>query len=165
LSRQIPICPEWTIECKVHGSCQTVTENLGAVRGIVTAIYSIAPAALAFAVRSLSESALWPLFHGQQLSLDQIENYIEASRGTIPAFPFALVAVRNLDALFVPLGTILVTLTPLAAALIAGQVFNRHYILVEVKSAAQAGGGIEPIWQQTNPPSLLRENSAAFYTS
>ncbi|KAJ4347595.1 hypothetical protein N0V95_005289 [Ascochyta clinopodiicola] len=93
------------------------------------------------------------------------ETYLDASRGSIPASPFALLAARNLDSIFVVLSTLIITLSPLAAAPVIGQVYNRGNVSVEFLSETRSGGGIGPLYQQTNPPGVLREFSATTYTS
>jgi hypothetical protein len=105
------------------------------------------------------------LLHKQSLSIEHIETYLEASRGSMTVSPFVLLAARNFDSIFVILSTVFITLSPLAAAPAIGQIYNRGNISVEFLSKTRPGGGIGPLYQQTNPPGALREFSATIYTS
>ncbi|KAF2125782.1 hypothetical protein P153DRAFT_399922 [Dothidotthia symphoricarpi CBS 119687] len=165
LSKQTVQCPDWAINCTVSKRVDFLTSNFGTVQGIVTTIYSIALAALAFSAHALSESALWPLLTKHQLSIAQMDTYLAASRGSIASSPFALFTVRNVDSIIVVLSTVVVTLVPLSAAPVVGQVYNMRNVSVDFQSQAQPGGGIGPVFVQTNPSGSSRESSASLYTS
>ncbi|KAF2636428.1 hypothetical protein P280DRAFT_552926 [Massarina eburnea CBS 473.64] len=165
LSKQIPQCPSWAIDCEVPHRTEMIYNNMGLVQGLATALYSIGLAALAFFAHAFSEAALWPILHRQQLSLKQIDTYLDASRGSIPASPMALVAARSVVSVGILLITVLVTLLPLTSGPVTGRVYDTRNITVTFKGHVKSGGGIGPLWRQKNPPLTLREGSSSFYTS
>ena len=165
LSKQIPACPSWSIQCEVPPRAEKMFRNIGRVQGLVTALYSIGLASLAFFAHSFSESALWPILNRQRLSLEQMDTYLGASRGSIPASPQAIFAARSLNSIGILFLTTLVTLIPLSSGPIVGQVYNMHEISMPFKSHVRAGGGSGPFWRQRNPPLSLREASSSFYSS
>jgi hypothetical protein len=164
-SVQVPHCPDWSLDCNVLPQVDLIYQNFGAVQGVVTAVYSIGLAALAFSAHSFSESALWPLLHQQPFSIRQMDTFLDASRGSIPSTPGALLKARTLDSAVVLLLTAAITLTPLAAAPVLGKVYNRANMTTVYKSQLQGGGGIGVYWVQSNPPGPYRERANAMYTS
>ncbi|KAH6643726.1 hypothetical protein C7974DRAFT_419306 [Boeremia exigua] len=164
-STKLPVCPSWSLDCAVSGRVERLYGNFGAVQGIVTAVYSIGLAALAFSAHSFSESALWPLIHQQYFSIGQMETYLEASRGSIPSTPLAMFKARTFDSVLVLLLTTIITLTPLVAAPVVGQVYNRGNMTVKYQGELKTGGGIGVYYTQSNPPGPVRERSSTLYTS
>ncbi|KAI2481543.1 hypothetical protein Ptr902_07338 [Pyrenophora tritici-repentis] len=165
LSKQILRCPEWAIECHVAVKVEEFGKNIAVVQGMVTVIYSIGLAALAFAAHGMSEVALWPLLNTRSLTIDQVDDYLEASRGSIPSSFWALTAARGLHSVFVVFCTIGITLLPLVAAPLTGFVYDQHNITTAFKSHAWPGGGIGPPFSQNNPPTSLNAGATAFYSS
>ncbi|KAF3045061.1 hypothetical protein E8E12_006935 [Didymella heteroderae] len=165
LSMQLPECQKWAFNCDLSPSVRFFYRNFGLVQGIVTAIYSIGLAALAFSAHVFSESAFWPLSHQQCFSISQMDTYLEASRGSILSTLPALCMVRTLDSAVVLLLTTFITLTPLAAAPVIGQVYSKVNITVQYQGRLQVGGGINVPYAQSNPPGPTRERSTALYTS
>jgi hypothetical protein len=135
------------------------------VQGLVTAVYVIGMASVAYAAHSLSESALWPLLFKQALTIKQMSTYLEASRGSIPSSPFALFAARNFDSTLVLLCTVIITIVPLSSAPLVGYVYDRQNISVGFESQYKQGGGIGPYYVQKNPPISIRDSSVALYSS
>ena len=70
-----------------------------------------------------------------------------------------------MDSALVLLLTTVITLTPLAAAPMVGQVYNRRNITVDYQGELQTGGGIGVYYVQSNPPGPVRERSSTLYTS
>lgn len=165
LSAQLPQCQTWSLDCTASGRVALLYRNFGTVQGIVTALYSIGLAALAFFAHSFSESALWPLLYQQCFTIGQIDTFLKASCGSIPSTPDALVKVRNLDSALVLLLTTVITFVPLTAAPIVGQVYNRGNVTVMDQGELQTGGGIGVYWVQSNPPGPVREGSSMLYAS
>ena len=165
LSVQLPECQDWALNCDITPSIRFFHRNFGLVQGVITAIYSIGLAVLAFSVHAFSESAFWPLVHQQCLSISQMDTYLDASRGSIPSTPAALFMARTLNSALILILTTLITLTPFAAAPLIGQVYSRGNVTVQYQSGLQVGGGINVAYTQSNPPGPTRERSTALYTS
>lgn len=142
-----------------------VKKNLGVVQGLTTALYAIGLAAIAYAAHSLSEAALWPLLTKRNMTLAHIETYLEASRGSVPASPSALFATRSTHAFVVVLCTVVITLVPFSGAPLIGYTYQRYDHLVQFQSIYKPGGGVGPLFSQTNPPKSIRGNAASLYTS
>jgi len=122
-------------------------------------------AALAFTAHAFSESAIWPLPHRRRLSVSRWRHTAKQVEGRIRPRPQHDLLCCNLDALLVLACTILITLSPLAATPVVGQVYNKQNISVEYHRTVQQGGGIGVRSYQENPPSTLRENAASLYSS
>jgi hypothetical protein len=76
LSNQVLYCPEWSTNCQISGRVEYIRTNIGTVQGLVTAVYAVGLAAMAYAAHAFSEAALWPLLRKQPLTLKQVESYI-----------------------------------------------------------------------------------------
>lgn len=159
LSKQILRCPEWAIECHVAVNVEEIRKNIAVVQGLVTVIYIIGLAALAYAAHGMSEVALWPLLNIRSLTIGQVENYLEASRGSILSSLWALTAARSLHSVFVVFCTIGINLLPLGAAPLTGFVYDQRNITTAFKSQARPGGGIGPPFSQNNPPTSPNSGS------
>lgn len=142
-----------------------IRDHIGTVQGLTTALYAIGMAALAHAAHSLSESALWPLVTKRTMTIQQIETYLEASRGSIPSSPSALFAARTTQAVIVLVCTVMVTLVPLSSAPLVGFVYEKRNMTVPFQSSYQPGGGIGQTYKQTRPLQSFRAGAASFYTS
>jgi hypothetical protein len=165
LSNQILNCPAWSTNCHIPGQVNYIQQHIGTVQGLVTAVYAVALAALAYSVHAFSEAALWPLLAKQSLTLNQVETYIQASRGSIPSTPMALFAARSMDAVVILVCTMVVTLVPLSGAPLVGHVYDRTNISAHFQSQSQPGGGIGPIFVQKIPPVSARDGPGSLYTS
>lgn len=165
LSRQRPECPDWSLDCTVSGRVKFLYRNFGAVQGVVTAVYSIGLAALAFSAHLFSESAFWPILHKQGLSIGQMDTYLEASRGSIISTLSTLTMTRSMNSALVILCSTIITFTPLAAAPLVGHVYNRAPMSVQYYGELQKGGGIGVFYTQSNPPGPVRDSASALYTS
>jgi hypothetical protein len=165
LSNQILHCPAWSTNCHIPGKVDYIQQHIGTVQGLVTAVYAIGLAALAYSAHAFSEAALWPLLAKQTLTLNEVETYIQASRGSIPSTPIALFAARSMDAVVILICTMVITLVPLSGAPLVGHVYDRTNISAHFQSQSQPGGGIGPIFEQKNPPVSARDSPGSLYTS
>ncbi|KAH8623599.1 hypothetical protein IG631_22078 [Alternaria alternata] len=165
LSKQILRCPEWAFECHVAVKVEDIRKNIAVAQGLVTVIYIVGLAALAYAAHGMSEVALWPLLSTRSLKIGQVDNYLEASRGSIPSSMLALVAARGWHSVFVVFCTIGITLLPLVAAPLTGYVYDQLNITTAFKSQVRPGGGIGPPFSQNNPPTSPHSGATAFYSS
>jgi hypothetical protein len=165
LSKEILRCPEWAIECHVAVKVEDIRNNIAIVQGLVTVIYMVGLVALAYAAHGMSEVALWPLLKTRSLKIGQVDNYLEASRGSIPSSMLALAAARGWHSVFVVFCTIGITLLPLTAAPLTGFVYDLHDISTAFKSKVSPGGGIGPPFSQNNPPTSPHSGATAFYNS
>lgn len=166
LSKQILHCPAWASNCTVPRRTQEITDNIGTVQGISTVVYSIGLAAIAYAAHAFSESALWPLLYRQNFTLNQMDIYLKASGGSIASSPAAVFTIRNLNSGLILFATINITLLPLAGAPLMGRVFNQQNQSSVFESLYERPGGmIGPIFIQRNPPGVMLERAAAWYTS
>lgn len=165
LSRQILLCPAWALDCHVPQRIVWISRRIGTVQGINTAVYAIGLACLAFAAHAFSETALWPLLTEQPFTIGEMDTFLEASRGSVPSSPSALMRARNFHSAFVLLCTVIITLIPLSAAPTIGYVYDRQNVSTKFKSQYQPGGGIGPFFVQKNPPGPRREAAASLYTS
>jgi hypothetical protein len=109
---------------------------------VVTAFYAVGLAALAYAAHVLAEAALWPLLSKQTLTIDQMETYVEASRGSVASTPSALFASRSFDSFVILIFSAIITLAPLAGAPVVGYVYDQGNVSVAFESLYQPGGGI-----------------------
>ena len=157
--------PTWAIGRPQPSIADIYIENISTVQGFATALYSVGLLSLAYWAHAFSESALWPLLNKQHLSIEQIQTYLDASRGSIPASPFALFAARNLEYALVVIITFAISLVPLTGALFMGHAYSTHNETVAFKSQSEPGGGIGLPWRQINPPGVLRDAPMVFYSS
>ncbi|KAF2474863.1 uncharacterized protein BDR25DRAFT_332172 [Lindgomyces ingoldianus] len=165
LSNQVLHCPDWSVDCHVSRRIHLISGQIGTVQGLITAVFAIGLAALAYAAHAFSESALWPLLNKQSFTIREMGTYIEASRGSILSSPLALLAARNFDSSLVILCTVLITLAPLSGAPLVGYVYDQRNLSVEFKSVYQPGGGIGVFFTQQNPPGPRRDAAQSLYTS
>lgn len=128
LSRQIFQCPDWAVDCYVPRRVVWFAEHIGTVQGMSTAVYAIGLACLAYTAHVFSETALWPLLNQQHFTIKEMGNFLEASRGSIPSSPSALLSARSLHSMLVLICTIVITLVPLSAAPTVGYVYHQKTI-------------------------------------
>ncbi|KAI8936481.1 hypothetical protein NX059_006886 [Plenodomus lindquistii] len=165
LSGQILICPQWAVDCEVTPRVEWITNNLGTVQGLSTACYAVGLAALAYAAHAFSESAMWPILSRQSFTLDQMDTYLQTSRGSVPSSLLAFWTARNLDLCMVLLATVIITLLPLAGAPLMGRVFDQANHSVQFNSQYHPGGGTGPRFTQINPPGPIKEKPTTLYQS
>jgi hypothetical protein len=151
LSKQVLRCPTWSTSCSVSYRVESIRNSIGTVQGLVTAVYVIGMASVAYAAHSLAESALWPVLSKQALTIKQISTYLEASRGSIPSSPLALFAARNFDSTLVLLCTVIITIVPLSSAPLVGYVYDQQNVSVGFESRYKQGGGTGPYYIQKIP--------------
>ncbi|KAF2251456.1 hypothetical protein BU26DRAFT_424249 [Trematosphaeria pertusa] len=158
LSQQILECPTWSINC-------TISKNIGTIQGIITAVYAIGLATLAYATHSLSEAALWPLINQRPFTIKEVETYLQASRGSIASSPFVLKNARSVNSAIVILCIVTVTFLPLAGAPLTGYVYNLRNSSAPFESYYQPGGGIGPPFIQRSPLESYRDAHSTLYNS
>ena len=92
--------------------------------------------------------------------------YLKASGGSIASSPAAVFTIRNLNSGLILFATINITLLPLAGAPLMGRVFNQQNQSSVFESLYERPGGMfGPIFIQRNPPGVMLERAAAWYTS
>lgn len=156
LSTQIFQCPEWALGCQVGSSAATFSRNLGAVQGIVTAVYGLGLAGLTFNAYTLSETAVWPLLRQHSYNrLDQLDAYLSASRGSLASLLLTYAAIRNSATLVLVVCLSITSITPLVSSPVVGWVYNKQNVTADFKSSYGAGGGLEMRFAQSNPTSPL----------
>lgn len=165
LSRQNLRCLSWAIDCHVNRFAGWNLENLAVAQGIATVLYAIGLVAMAYAVQSISETALWPSHSKKPLSLEQIDAYLLIVRGALPTHTAFIELLKSMHSALFLVASIIITLTPLAAAPLLGSVWARVDSPQEVRSAYQCGGGIGRIFAQTNPPVSVGAESLSAYIS
>ncbi|KAK4446540.1 hypothetical protein QBC34DRAFT_496828 [Podospora aff. communis PSN243] len=161
LSRKVLDCPTWATNCdKADG---WTVENLGTVQGIITLIYFIGVASLAFVALALCETAIWPLLTRQSFSIGQLEAFQSATRGSVLSVPAAAMSVRSLAAGMVLLAAVATTLIPLASAPLVGFAHTPTWEPVNLESSYSSAGGISDMYAQTAPPTSIIAGVLAEY--
>ncbi len=84
LSKQVLTCPGWAVDCAVHPSVAWTRRHLSIVQGIVSTVHGIGLALLAYPAFILAECAVWPLVTHRAHSLQSLEEYLAATRGSVP---------------------------------------------------------------------------------
>ncbi|KAK4166935.1 hypothetical protein QBC43DRAFT_367851 [Cladorrhinum sp. PSN259] len=162
-SKQILECPDWAIGCR--SADRWTVENLGTIQGIITLIYLIGMAALAYSTLLLCEAAIWPLAHKQWFTLGGLNDYLATTRGSIMSAPGAIMSVRSLAAGTVLAAALTVILLPFTAPPLIGHAFTPAWQDVELRSNYTSGGGINELYAQTNPPTSVIVQVLANYAS
>ena len=163
LSRQLLDCPQWARDCQVSNAIQWTRRNIGVVQGIATAIYTIGLMCLVYFARQVSASAIWPLLRKQKFNVDQVETYLSAIRGSIMDIPASMLLINTASTALILIITTTVSLVPLTAAPIVGNVYNRENQTWMFESAYRVGGGIGRVFAQTNPPACSGAESLSSY--
>lgn len=95
LSKQIFYCPDWSIRCNVKNSVHTFVMHLGLVQGILSSLYGVSIASIAYATYQVAETTVWPMLTEQPFTFEAIDRYIAHARGSLPSFPLALWHTRR----------------------------------------------------------------------
>lgn len=88
LSHQTISCPLWAVDCHAKHS-------LGLIQGVLSSIYGMSIASIAYAAYRFAETTLWPMLTEQPLSLEAIDRYVAHVRGSLVSFPFAAWYMRR----------------------------------------------------------------------
>ncbi|CAP64805.1 uncharacterized protein PODANS_5_3580 [Podospora anserina S mat+] len=152
-SKQLLQCPAWANDCR---SLDLWTaENLGAIQGIITAVYLIGLSAFAYVCQALCEAALWPLLHTQTLTISALGGFLALNHGNIMSLPQAATGIRSLSAAVVFVVSLLAILLPLAAPPLVGYACTPILEAVTISSniSSSASSVLDRPFTQTNPPS------------
>ena len=162
-SRQVLDCPGWAIGCP--SADDWTSEHLGTVQGIITLLFCIGLAALAYVALALCEAAVWPLLSRQVFTILGVEAYIATTRGSILSLPRALMSVKTVATGAILACAVAATLLPLAAAPLVGYAFTPTSVPVQLESNITTGGGISQLYAQTDPPTSVMVDVLAEYNS
>jgi hypothetical protein len=165
LSRQHFNCPSWAADCTVMPTVAWIKDHFGLVQGIVTLIYSIGLSALASSGHTMAEAAIWLLLTKQPFSLNQMDTYLSASRGSTISILSSLGFVKTWETGLALSCAGMVAVLTLLASLDVGFVYAQQNQTVLYNSILAVGGGEGRLFQQTNPPNSLLADSANFYSS
>ncbi|KAK4033722.1 hypothetical protein C8A01DRAFT_49742 [Parachaetomium inaequale] len=163
MSKQMLECPSWANGCRMAD--RWTVENLGTVQGIITMVYLIGMVALAYAALGLCEATVWPLLHKQSFTINGLNAYLSATRGSIMLAPRAVMSVRSLAAGFALACALAVTLLPFAATPMVGHAYSPSFESVQLESNYTPGGGISDLYAQTNPPTSVMVRVLAEYNT
>ena len=163
LSRQLLACPSWALDCQISNAMQWTSRNIGLVQGVATAIYSIGLMCLVYVAQKVSEPTVWPLLRQQRFNIKQLETYLSAVRGSVMSLPASILFIRTTSMGTIVLVTAVVSLTPLSAAPLVGNVYDRGNRTWSFDSNYTLGGGIGRIFAQTNPPVSAGAESLSSY--
>ncbi|KAL2168030.1 hypothetical protein VTG60DRAFT_506 [Thermothelomyces hinnuleus] len=163
LSEQMLECPQWANHCSTADDW--TVENLGTVQGIITMVYMIGMASLAYAALGLCEATVWPLLKIQSFTINGLNAYLSVTRGSLILAPRAVMSVRSTAAGFVLACALVVTLLPFAAPPLIGHAYSPTPQAVELESNYTLGGGISELYAQTNPPTSVMVRVLAEYNT
>ncbi|KAL2151145.1 hypothetical protein VTH82DRAFT_6243 [Thermothelomyces myriococcoides] len=163
LGKQMLECPQWANECNIADDW--TIENLGTVQGIITMVYMIGMASLAYALLGLCETTVWPLLKIQSFTINGLNAYLSVTRGSIMSAPQALMSVRSLAAAIVLACALDVTLLPFAGPPLIGHAYSPTLQAVDLESNYTSGGGISELYAQTNSPTLAMVRAFAVYNT
>ena len=155
LSRQHFNCPSWAADCTVMPTVAWIKDHFGLVQGIDTLIYSIGLSALASSGHTMAEAAIWLLLTKQPFSLNQMDTYLSASRGSTISILSSLGFVKTWGTGLALSCAGMVAVLPLLASLDVGFVYTQQNQTVLYNSILAVGGGEGRLFQQTNPPNSL----------
>ncbi|EXJ54531.1 hypothetical protein A1O7_09871 [Cladophialophora yegresii CBS 114405] len=158
-------CPGWASDCSIPPQVKWLRDNIGTVQGLVTFVYATSLAAMAYAAHAWSEASIWPLLAQRPYSIEQIETFLSASRGSVPSTAVVFRHVANFDAALVIICTALITLIPLTAAPLVGFVFHQQIAPLQARSNYTGGGGTGRHFLQYNPPVSLLAPAVVRYAS
>ncbi|KAJ9614465.1 hypothetical protein H2200_002602 [Cladophialophora chaetospira] len=165
LSKQILVCPDWAIQCTTSKFLRMNATNLAIIQGIASIAYSIGLPATAYGTKCVAESAIWPLLSQQYFSIDEINTYLSAARGSVPSTAMSWRMVSTKNTALVLLLSAITTLTPLVAAPLVGIVFARGNVSMDFQSNYTVANGIGRIYVETNPPVAVGAVSQVSYVS
>ncbi|AEO59756.1 hypothetical protein MYCTH_2308276 [Thermothelomyces thermophilus ATCC 42464] len=163
LSQQMLECPQWANHCRTADDW--TVKNLGTVQGIITMVYMIGMASLAYAALGLCEATVWPLLKIQSFTINGLNAYLSVTRGSVMLAPRAVMSVRSTAAGFVLACALVVTLLPFAAPPLIGHAYSPTYQAVELESNYTSGGGISELYAQTNPATSVMVRVLAEYNT
>ncbi|KAK3385519.1 hypothetical protein B0H63DRAFT_394092 [Podospora didyma] len=160
-SKKLLNCPPWALSC--DKADEWTIDHLGTIQGIITLIYSIGMAALAFVALALCEVAIWPLLSKQLFTIRGLEAYLSTTRGSVMAVPTALMSIKTPATGLVISCAVTVILLPLAAAPLVGYAFTPTQQSVRLESNYTPGGGISALYAQKDPPTSVIVDVLAVY--
>ncbi|KAK3689444.1 hypothetical protein B0T22DRAFT_499176 [Podospora appendiculata] len=163
ISRQLLECPTWAEGCTTTDAW--TVDHLATVQGVITFLFSIGMAALAYVALALCEAAIWPLLSHQVFTIKGLEAYLATSRGAVIWAPAALMSIKTLATGIVLACAVTVTLIPFVAAPLVGYAFTPTWQTAELKSNYTTGGGIAELYAQTDPPTSVIVGVQAEYNS
>ncbi|KAL2174875.1 uncharacterized protein P884DRAFT_313858 [Thermothelomyces heterothallicus CBS 202.75] len=163
LSEQVLECPQWANHCRTADDW--TVKNLGTVQGIITMVYMIGMASLAYAALGLCEATVWPLLKIQSFTINGLNAYLSVTRGSVMLAPRAVMSVRSSAAGFVLACALFVTLLPFAAPPLIGYAYSPTSQAVELESNYTSGGGISELYAQTNPLTSVMVRVLAEYNT
>lgn len=99
------------------------------------------------------------------MTLEQVNTYLAACRGSIPASLFALRAAKNFISEIVLECAVFITLVPFLSALLIGYAYQRQIITIAFQIHYQPGGDIGLEFTQTIPPMSIRARPASLWPS
>ncbi|KAK0612094.1 hypothetical protein B0T14DRAFT_440465 [Immersiella caudata] len=163
LGRKVLDCTSWATSCdKADG---WTIENLGTVQGIITLIYFIGVASLAFVALAMCEAAIWPLLTRQSFSIGQLEAFLSVTRGSVLSVPVAALSVRRVATGLVLLAAVAAMLIPLASAPLVGFAYTPTWEPMNLESNYSSAGRITEMYAQTAPPTSVIAGVLAEYHS
>ncbi|MCJ1305763.1 hypothetical protein MMC08_008579 [Hypocenomyce scalaris] len=152
LSRQPLACPTWATDCKIGTSTGFIAANLGLVQGIVNTVYGLGLAIMSYTAYPLGQVALWPILTREPYTLRGVDNYLSATRGSIPSLPWAFFTAKSIRARTVVLCVATVTFLLQIDSLIIGFAYTTQEVLGIYQSNYTVGGGLGLDFSQSNPP-------------
>lgn len=165
LSTQLLHCPEWAVNCQMPRYLIWNVENISTVQGSVTAVFSTGLALMLYSLRTVAESAIWPLLALESFTFDQIETYLCITRNQPFSARHALQMTRKTHTATFLYTMLLTTITSLAVAPLMGAVFAIRDVQQEFESIYRGiDGGIQ-MFAQTNPPVSIDADALIAYQS
>ncbi|KAE9374182.1 hypothetical protein N431DRAFT_532924 [Stipitochalara longipes BDJ] len=165
LSTQTLTCPTWALDCTVQPWVAYVDAHLPLFQGIVSTVHGIGLALLAYPLFILAEAAIWPILASQPYTLESIDLYLSASRGSVPSLLQVIFRGRASTAMLcVSVVAILLQLD----RIVVGQAYSKSPVSTKYSSIYYSGGGIGLPFIQQNPPAPIPEpvtGAASLYTS
>ena len=191
LSQQIFYCPAWTIRCHVSkffvpaGVCCVLQEpeikhrvfvnayidhsvhvlssRLGLVQGILSSIYGICIAMMAYTGYQLAETTIWPALTEHSFTLNGIDRFLAHARGSLAHFPFALWHARRPKHVAVVLIIALVGILLQINSTILGWAYTVVPVQTTLVSNHTSGGGMGFGFYLQNPPGPMPGEPALAY--
>lgn len=154
LSKQTFECPGWTIECSVSPVAAFIRQNRAIVQGVVSTVYGISLAMMAYAIFQVAETTLWPSMVGRSFTFRDMDKYIDTVRGSLPAAMTSLRRARGVG-LLILITASLVALVQLADNITVGHAFSLTNVTTIMLSNHTQGGGIGLSFMQVNLPGAL----------
>lgn len=145
-------CPDWANDCHVQKSVAWISREYSFVQGVVSTVHGLGLSLLAYPALMFAEAAIWPILTQHSYDLQTLDNYLSATRGSIPGL---LQAIRNLgngewSTIMICAG-LLTTLSTLDRTVV-GQVYNFGNVTKTYTSTYATGGGMGIAFNQSYPP-------------